>query len=142
MESNSKITGNIQKPNTKIYFYGTPYIFYPQIKLDENFEVYFNSPLRAKKAWRTGFQMIPYQQSFKINDGTQTINANYISSNRQFSFLEISLVYDKSDPCNIYDSYDVEITSTKIQSLKVENASDSYSLTSKTKYDADNDDNK
>ena len=87
--------------------------------------------------------MIPYQQSFKINDETQSINVNYIGSNGQFLFLEISLVYDKSHPRNtIYDSYDAEIAATKIQSLKVENASDTSSLTSKIKYDVNNDDNK
>ena len=59
--------------------------------------------------------MTPYQQSFEINTAMQSVNVNFIDSNRQFLFLEISLVYNKSDQHNtIYDSYDVETTATKI----------------------------
>ena len=59
--------------------------------------------------------MTPYQQSFEINTAMQSVNVNFIGSNRQFSFLEISLVYNKSDQHNtIYDSYDVETTATEI----------------------------
>ena len=59
----------------------------------------------------------------------QSINVNFISSNRQFSFLEIPLLYSKSDQHNtIYDSYDVKFEATKIQSLKIENALNTYSL--------------
>ena len=107
-ESKAKITTAIPKPNAEIYFHGTPYISYPQIKLDENFEVYFNSSLRSKIFLKTVIQMTPYEWSFEINTGTQSVNVNFIGSNRQFSFLEISFVYDKSDQHQtIFDSYDV-----------------------------------
>ena len=49
MEFNATITGNIQKPNTKIYFYGPTYISCPQLNWMRT--IYFNSPLRAKKLY-------------------------------------------------------------------------------------------
>ena len=73
----------------------------------------------------------------------QSINDNFIDSSRQFSFLEISLVYKKCDQHNtIYDIYDVEIVSTKIQSLKVESASNTYGLTCEIEYDIYDEDDK
>ena len=78
--------------------------------------------------------MTPYQY-FEINTRTQSVNVNFIGSNRPFSFIEISLLYDKSDQHNtIYDTHNVEIPATKIQSLKTENASNTYSLASEIKY--------
>ena len=63
--------------------------------------------------------MTPYQQSFEINTGTQSINVNFVGANRQFAFLEVSLVHDKSDQHRtIYDSYNVEIAATKFSYLK------------------------
>ena len=89
---------------------------YPLIKLNENFEVYFNATLRSKKALRTGIKMTPYQQPFEISAGTQSINVGFIGANKQFAFLEISLVYDKSDQHKtIYNSYNVEVAGQRIK---------------------------
>ena len=113
---------NVPQPDAKIIIYEVPYISYPQIKLDKNLETYFNSNVRAKKALRTGIKMTTYQQCFEINIGTQRINVNFFSANKKFAFLEVSLVYNKSDQHKaIYVSYNVEISATKIQSHKIEN---------------------
>ena len=139
-ESNTKVTP-IPQLDAKIIIDEAPYISYPQIKFYENFEVYFNSTLRSQKTMRTRIRMMPYQLSFKINTGTQSINVSFVSTNRQFVFAEVSLVYNKSDQRKtIYESYNVETATTKSQSLKTENASTTYDLTSKIKYDADDDD--
>ena len=65
-ESNAKVD-NVPQPDVKIIISEAPYIFCPQIRLEENFKVYFNSTLRAKKALRTRIRMTPYQKSFEIN---------------------------------------------------------------------------
>ena len=125
-ERNAKVD-KVPPRNAKIIICEVPYISCPQIKLDGNFEVYCIWTLRAKKALRTGTRMTPYQQSFEINTGTQNINENFVSTNRQFAFLEVSLVYDKSDQHKtIYGSYNVEIAAAKLQSLKIENTSTTY----------------
>ena len=68
--------------------------------------------------------MTPYPQSFGINIGSQSLVVNFVGANRQFAFLELSLVSDKSDPqITIYDSYNLEIFNQIIKSLKIGNVS-------------------
>ena len=58
-ESNAKVN-LVPQQDAKIIIYEAPSISYLQIKLDKNFEFYFNSNLRAKKALRTGIRMTPH----------------------------------------------------------------------------------
>ena len=89
----------------QIIHHDTPYIFYPQINLDNNFLAYYKEILRSRSALRTGVILSPYQKSFEINTRTLSLNINFKGLNTQ----EISLVYDKSDQHQtIYDIYDVE----------------------------------
>ena len=58
----------------------------------------------------------------------QSRTVNFEASARQFSFLESSLVYDSSEQQkSIYDSYNAEVKTVQISSIKLENASDTYS---------------
>ena len=67
------------------------------------------------------------------------MDIDFLGANRQFDWLEISLVYDKSDKhTTICDSYDVEMASKKIKSVKLPNFTEIYSLTNEKKYDIDN----
>ena len=73
----------------------------------------------------------------KINTGIQSFIVDFKGANKQFSFLEISLVYDKNDQHNtFYDSYNVEIAATKIGCLRLENGNN-YSI-SNVKFDLTN----
>ena len=82
--------------------------------------------------------MTPYQQSFEINVGSQSLVVNFVGANRQFVFLELLLVYNKSDQHKaIYDSYSLEVATQKIKSLIIGNALSTYSLKNKIKYDVD-----
>ena len=57
--------------------------------------------------------------------------------------VRILFIYGKSDQHQkIYDSYDVELAVKFIQALTLENASTTYSLTRKLKYDISNEDDK
>ena len=48
-------------------------------------------------------------------------------ANKQFSFIEISLVYNKSEQHNtIYDSYNAELTATRVASIQLENLNNKY----------------
>ena len=72
---------------------------------------------------RTWIKPAPYQISFELVIGTESRVVNFQAANKQFSVLVISLVYDKSDQRrSIYDSYNTELASTKIKSIKLENA--------------------
>ena len=120
-----------------------PYIQYEQIELDDNFRTYLECTLISKHVFRTGTKTTPYQKTYKIVRGTQSHVVDFRGSNKQFSFLKISLVCDKIDQHkSIYDSYNVEIASTKIKSLKLGNTGNSYSTFNSVKFDLDSDHDK
>ena len=50
-------------------------------------------------------QKTPIQKSYEISIGYDSINIDFLVSDRQFDWLEILIVYDKSDKhTTIYDS--------------------------------------
>ena len=58
------------------------------------------------------------------------------SSNKQFFFLESSLVFDSSHQHkSIYDSYNAEVAATRVSFISLENASDTYSEFNTVKFD-------
>ena len=70
---------------------------------------------------RTGIKPSSYRKSYKISRGIQAYIVNFKVSNKQFWFMEISLVYDKSDEHrSMYNSHNSEIASTKIDPIKWE----------------------
>ena len=69
-ESNAKANPILANPNAEFLFHNTPYIYYQQITLDDNFLSYSKATLRSKTALRTGVFNAPYNQSFEINVGT------------------------------------------------------------------------
>ena len=87
--------------------------------------------------------MSPYQQSFEINIGTQSLNVKFRGLNKQIKWLEISLVFEKSDQHQtVYDRYDVELAAKYVQLLALENASTTYSLTGQLEYNVLSEDDK
>ena len=75
----------------------------------------------SERVLRTGIKPTPYQKSFELMVGTESRVLNFQATNKQFSFLTISLVYDRSDQHrSVYDSYNTELASTKIESLQLE----------------------
>ena len=90
---------------------------------------------------RQGVLPSPYQQEFEVNTGTQDVTCTFKGAQRQFNWLEISIVYDKSyQHTTIYDSYDLELAAKLIKTIKFENTSSTYSLTGKLSYDLTNED--
>ena len=108
-KTNAKLDNISSKPDTQIIFYDTPYIFYPQTTLDDNFLACFNAIFKCCSALRTGDILPPYQQSFEINVGTKPLKFNLCGLQKQIKWPEISLVFDKSDQHQaVYNSYDIE----------------------------------
>ena len=86
-----------------------------------------------------GAQKTPMKKTYEINVGQDTFDIDFLGANRQFDWLELSLVYDKSDKHNtVYESYNVEMVSKKIKSVKLTNFTKIYSLINEKKYDIDN----
>ena len=142
-ESNKRVDNIPRNPDAQIIYHDHPYIHYQQLVLDGNFLAYLNASLRAKTALRTGIYDAPYQQSFEMNVGSQSQKINFYGFAAQFEFIEISLVYNRSDQHQTtYDSYDLELAARNIQSLTLENARSTYSITGTLEYNIDNEDDK
>ena len=92
---------------------------------------------------RQGVLPSPYQQLFEVNAGRQSFTCTFKGAQRQFDWLEISIVYNKSfQHTTIYGSYDLELASKLIKTIKFENTSTTYSLTGKLPYDLGKEDDK
>ena len=142
-ESNKKLAAIPNNPDALIQIYDRPYISYQEINLTKSADIYFNGILRSETALREGVLLSPYQQLFEINTGAQTYTCTFKGVQRQFDWLEISIVYDKSfQHATIYDSYDLELASKIIKTIKFENTSTTYSLTGKLSFDLEKDDDK
>ena len=142
-ESNKKVTAIPDNPDALIQFYDRPYISYQEINLTKGTDLYFTVILRSETALRQGVLPSPYQQLFEVNTGTQSFTCTFKGAQRQFDWLEISVVYGKSfQHTTIYDSYDLELASKLIKTIKFENTSMTYSLTGKLSYDLEKDDDK
>ena len=130
-------------PDASIEFWDRPYIDYQEITLTSIWETYLKEIQQDKSALRMGVLPNPYQQTFEINTGSQTVSADFKGVSREFNWIEISLVYDKSYAHEtVYDSYDLELAAHLIESIKFVNASKAYTLTGKLSYDINNKDGK
>ena len=93
----------------------------------------------SKKILRMGTQKTPLQKTYEISKGMDSLNVEYLGSNRQFDWIEISIVPDKSGKhTTIYDSYNRELAAQEIKILKLSNFTEIYSLTNEKKYDIEN----
>ena len=76
----------------------------------------------------TGIKLTLYQKSYELVIGTQSKTFTFTNVFKQFAFLEFSLLFDRSDQhLSIYDSYNAEVVATNIKSIKLQNASNTYS---------------
>ena len=140
-KSNKKAAAIPDVPDSLIQFHDRPYIVHEDINLTKTMDIYLSGILRSEQALRMELLPCPYQQEFEIATGTQSLTVTFKGAQRQFEWLEISLVYDKSyQHLTIYDSYDLELAAKLIKSVKFENTSTTYSLTGKLEYDVNKND--
>ena len=129
----------IPTADVQIIFTKAPFIQYEQILLDKNFRQHIETIVLSKKNLRMGAQKTPIQRTYKISKGQDSLNVEFLGSYRQFDWIEMSIVHDKSDKhTTIYDSYNQELAAQTIKSLKLSNFTEIYSLTNEKKYDVDN----
>ena len=124
----------ILAPDVQIIFTKALCIQYEQILLDKNFRQYLETIMVSKKVLRMGTQKTPMQKTYEINMDQGSIEVEFLRANRQFDWLEISLVHDKSDKhTTIYDSYNREMAAENIRFLHLTNFTEVYSLTNEKK---------
>ena len=76
------------------------------------------------------------QKTYEINTGQDFIDVELLGANKQFDWLEISLVHNKHT--TICDSYNREMADQKIKSSGLTTFTEVYSLTNEKQYDVDN----
>ena len=84
-------------PNTvdaKIILDSAPYIFYQQFELDDTFRTYLEDAMISENNLRTGIEKTHLQKSYELSTGSQSRTTTFNNAFKQFSFLEISLVYE------------------------------------------------
>ena len=132
-------TTSAAAPDAEILFTRAPFIQYGQILLDKNFRQHLETIMVSKKIIRMDAQKTPIQKTYEIKQGSDSLNVECLGANRQFDWLEISMVNDKSDKhSTIYDSYNRELAAQKIKTLQLSNFTEIYSLTNEKKYSIDN----
>ena len=69
------------------------------------------------------------RETYEINKGADSLNVEFLMANRQFDWIEISIVLDKSDKyATIFDSYNRELAAQDIKTFKLSNFTEIYSL--------------
>ena len=127
-------------PDVQIVLLKAPMIQYEQLTLNTNFRQYLGTILFSAKVLQMRVQKRPYQKTYELQAGSQDFTVDFQGANRQFDWIEISLVYDKSDKhLTAYDSYNTECASSFIKSLEFANISDQHSITNTLKFNIDND---
>ena len=122
----------------KLNFTRAPFVQYEQILLHKNVRQHLESIMVSKKI-RMGAQKTPIQKTYKIQKGSDSLNVEFLGANRQFDWIEISIVPDKSDKhTTIYDCYNSEMAAQLIKSHRLSNFTEIYSLTNEKKYSTDN----
>ena len=108
----------IPSADDQIIFTKAAFIQYEQILLDKNFRQHLKTIMVSKKILRMGAQKNPLQKTYERSTGTDSLNVEFLGSNRQFDWLAISIVPDKNKKhTTIYDSYNRELASQEIKTF-------------------------
>ena len=122
--------------DAKIILTATRYLLFEKFNLDDNYGAYLEDIMISNKVLRTGINKTSYQKTYKLIRGAQSRTITFESINKQFSFLEISPIFDSiHQHKSIYDNYNAEVASTTVSSLRLENASDRYDEFNTVKFD-------
>ena len=124
----------ISAADTQIIFTKALFTQHEQTLLDKNFRQNLETIMVSQKIIQTGAQKTPLQNTYEISKGKDSWNVEFLGSNRQFDWIEISIVSDKSNKnTTIYGSYNRELAAQNIKTPKLSNFTEIYSLTSKKK---------
>ena len=69
-------------PDAKIIFTKAPFIQYEQLLLDKNFRQCLETMMVSKKFLRSGTQESPIQKTYEINVGVDSIETDFLGTNR------------------------------------------------------------
>ena len=101
----SSTTTKIPSADAEIIFTRAPFIQYKQILLEKNLRQHLETIMLSKKIIRMEAQKTLIQKTYKIKEGSDSLNVEFLGANRQCDWIEMSIVPDKSNKhTSIYDS--------------------------------------
>ena len=90
--------------------------------LGKNFRQYLETVMLSKKIIKMETQKTTLQKTYQMSIGQESIYIDFLGVNRQFDWVEFSLVYDKSDKhTTIYGSYNHELAAKQKKSVRLSN---------------------
>ena len=105
--------------------------------------MYFESAMVSENLLRTDIRKTPLQNSYELVRGAQSKTITFNNGFKQFPFSEISLVFDRSDHhLSIYNRYNAEVAATHIKTIKLQNASNTYSEFNPVKFDLEDEEDR
>ena len=123
--------------DAKIILESTPYLLYYQFELEDTFRTYLESAMISKQVLRNGIFLTPHQKSYELVVGAQSKTFTFQNVFKQLAFL------DRSDQhLNMFDSYNAEVAATQIKSIKLQNASNTYSRYNDIKFDLEDEEDR
>lgn len=138
-ESKKKVT-DIGASGVQTVFLKAPFFQYKQLLLKKHFNQYLKTILISSKVLRMGIPKTPYQKTYEVQIGSQELTVYFKGSDKRFDWLEVSVVYYKSDKhLTIHNSYNPECAAQKIKSVQLANISEAYSVTNTVKFYTSND---
>ena len=89
--------------------------------MDKNFRQFLEAIMVSKKIFCMGVQKTQYRKH-EVRTGSDSVNIDFLASSRQFRWLEIYLVFNKSNKhTSLYDSYNGELAAKYIKLVKLSN---------------------
>ena len=95
-ESKKRVTP-IGAPDAKTFFTKASFIQYEQFLLGKNFREYIETIMLSKNILTMRIQKSPMQKTYEMSIRNNSMNVEFIRANRQLDWLEILLIYDKSE---------------------------------------------
>ena len=142
-KTNQTADGRPKMVDAKVVIDSTPNLLYYLFDLDDVYRTYFESAMVSENLLRTGIRKTSLQKSYEHVAGAQAKTITFNNTFKQFSFLEISLVFDRSDHhLSIYNSYNSEVAATKIKTTKFQNASNTYREFNTVKFDLEDEEDR
>ena len=90
----------IAAPDIQIIFNNAHFLQYEQFCRNDYFEQYVETIMYSENVLRMGIQKTRLQKIYEMAVGSQSFNIDFRSANRQFQWLEIFYVFDKSNKNN------------------------------------------
>ena len=70
----------------------------------------------SSKVLRMGIHELPYQKTYELQAALQEFTVDFKGCDRQFDWLKISLLYNKSDKhLTLYNSYNAECAARMVK---------------------------